>query len=272
MDETFEFSGYDIPIRLCLLTGGGPGNFAESSASHMRNLSAVCGLRPGLRILEIGCGIGRDAIPLSESLGEDTQYIGVDVIADSIRWCSENITRRHPNFRFVHQNIRDELHNPQGADELTAARLPVVDGWADLIILQSVFTHMLPDGMRHYLREFRRVLRPGGLVYATVFVADERTLEVARSTNLTEWNLFFGHPVGEGVWVNDPEHPTGAVAYREEVLEASASAAGLEAVGPIRRGSWSGAHPMPVDGQDVLVMQPAHAMPLGRRIIRKFMR
>jgi SAM-dependent methyltransferase len=253
--ETFEFRGYQIPVRLCELTGGGPDTFEEISDTHIRNIMAACGLRSGLCIIEIGCGIGRDAIPLTDVLGPQGRYIGVDVISDSIRWCTDNITARHPNFTFVHQDIRDALHNPDGTIDLSAVRLPAATGCADLVLLQSVFTHMLADGVAHYLHEIARVLQAAGLVYATAFVVDHKTLESARQTNLTEWNLRFEHELGDGVYVNDPDSPTGAVAYRADTLTALADEAGLELVEPIRYGGWSGAHPGATEGQDILVLR-----------------
>lgn len=257
MEQTFHFRGYHIPTRLCLLTGGGPETFEEISDLHIRNVNAACGLRSGLRVLEIGCGIGRDAIPLTQILGQEGRYVGTDVIYDSVAWCTQNISPRHPNFAFVHQDIRDDLHNPDGSDQLESARLPAEDGWADLVILQSVFTHMLPVGISRYLREFGRVIHPRSLVYVTAFVVDDRVLETARRTNLTLWNLRFEYEIEDGVFVNDPEHPTGAVAYREEVLDALVAESGLEPVGAIRLGFWSGAHSLTFDGQDVLVLRRA---------------
>ena len=257
MEETFQFRGYDIPIRLCLLTGGGPETFEEISDLHIRNIGAACGLRPDLHVLEVGCGIGRDAIPLTQILGPEGRYVGTDVIGESIAWCTQNISSRHPNFEFVHQDIQDDLHNPHGTEELLSARLPVEDAWADLVILQSVFTHMLPPGVARFLSEFARALRPSGLVYLTAFVVDDRVLATARLTNRTVWNLRFEHEIENGVYVNDPARPTGAVAYREEVLRRLVSDSGLAAVGPVRPGSWSGAYPVWFGGQDVLVLRRA---------------
>ena len=257
MEESFEFRGYHIPVRLCLLTGGGPETFEAISNAHLHSVNAACGLRPELHVFEVGCGIGRDAIPLAQILGPDGYYIGVDVISDSIKWCTANISARHPNFQFVHQDISDELHNPSGAVELRTVRLPADDDWADLIILQSVFTHMLRDDVAHYLRELARVLRCRGLIYATVFIIDEEIQRSARRTNLTPWNLRFAHSTNDGVYINDPDHPTGAVGYREDVLETLVADAGLEFVGPIRWGAWSGAHPVAFDGQDVAILRRA---------------
>jgi SAM-dependent methyltransferase len=255
MAETFHFRGFDIPVDLCHLTGGGPESFAAISDLHMRNLQDACGLAPGLRVVELGCGIGRDAIPLAEVIGPTGTYVGIDVMGPSIAWCAENITARYPNFRFVHHDIQDDLHNPGGTVRLKSARLPVHDASTDLIVLQSVFTHMLPAAVCHYLREFARALAPTGRVYATFFMVDDEILTTARRTNLTPWELRFEHAIGDGVYVNDPASPTSAVAYRLDALRPLLGEAALRLAAPIRPGAWSGHFEAAADGQDVMVLQ-----------------
>jgi SAM-dependent methyltransferase len=255
MADTFTFRGFDIPVDLCLLTGGGPESFAEISDLHIRNIDDACGLRAGLDVVELGCGIGRDAIPLAEIISPTGSYVGVDVMGPSIAWCTANITARHPNVRFVHHDIQDDLHNPAGTMRLEDARLPVADASVDLIVLQSVFTHMLPPAVSHYLDEFRRILRPDGRVYGTFFMVDADILATARRTNLTQWDLRFEHRDKSGVLLNDPSHPTGAVAYEMELLDRLLARADLELAAPIRLGAWSGHHAVAVDGQDAMVLR-----------------
>jgi SAM-dependent methyltransferase len=55
-------------------------------------------------------------------------------------------------------------------------KIPADNATVDLVILFSVFTHMLRDDLRFYLSEFRRILRPAGRVYATVFLLDDEIL------------------------------------------------------------------------------------------------
>src|SRR5581483_6380274 len=205
---TFFFRGFDIPVNLMLLTGGGPDTFELISDMHMRNLDREHGLRSGLRILELGCGIGRDAIPLAERIGPSGSYLGIDIIQDSIEWCTRNITAKYPNVRFHYDDVKDSLHNPGGALDFEAVRLPVDDGTIDLIVAQSVFTHMLRDEFVHYLREFARVLAPEGTIFATCFRISPEVLESARQTNLTPWDLRFEHDLGNGCYVNELEHLT----------------------------------------------------------------
>lgn len=253
--ETFFFRGFEIPVRLMLLTGGGPENFEAISDLHMRNLDREHGLRPGLRVLELGCGIGRDAIPLAERIGPSGSYLGIDIIRDSIDWCTRNITAKYPNVRFHYDDVKDSLHNPGGAVDFQTVRLPPEDGTIDLIVAQSVFTHMLRAELTHYLGEFARVLAPNGTLYATCFVITPEVLQVARGTNLTPWDLRFEHDLGDGCFVNELEHMTGAVGYTPEAFAEMINDAGLELRGDIRPGGWSGFYTEAHDGQEALVLQ-----------------
>ena len=249
-----RFHGFDIPVDLMLKTGGGPETFELISGQHIRNLSSQHPLTAGLAVLEIGCGIGRDAIPLIDILGPTGSYVGTDVIRESVDWCRANISARHPNFTFEWHDIADSLHNPAGTLQPAAVRLPAEDRSIDLFFAQSVFTHMLPDQFGHFLGEAARVLEPDGTVYATCFRVDDDIVATARRTNLTQFDLRFEHEYSPGCLVNELDHLTGAVAYDDGLLGALVDGAGLELRGPVRLGAWSGHFAVPFDGQDVLVL------------------
>jgi SAM-dependent methyltransferase len=240
MSELFSFAGYSIPVDLIRLTGAGPESFEAIASHHISDLETTVGLKPDHSILEIGCGIGRDAIPLSRILSGSGRYLGVDIIGRSIEWCSNNISKRHSNFQFVHFNVKDQLHNPTGVMKTKDIRLPVDNGSVDRVILWSVFTHMFRPDIVHYLQEFRRVLKPNGLVFATCFLINPQVLEAARRTNLTAYNLRFEHEHEPGCLIQDPAHPLGAVAYTQEALNRMVSTSGLDWDRPLEQGSWSG--------------------------------
>lgn len=252
----FHYHGYSIPVRLVNLTGGGPETFDSISRQHMAKLREFIGLRDDLKVMEIGCGIGRDAIPLTEILSRRGNYVGIDIIKESIDWCSANISKRHPNFRFVHYDVKDQIHNPGGQSSTTKIRLPAEDKSTDLVILQSVFTHMFREDIIHYMKEFARVMKPSGRAYATCFLVDDAVLERARQTNLTPFNLRFEHAWGEGCFINDPKYPTGAVAYTREAFSAMIDQSGLKLARPFLRGAWSGYYPDPEDSQDAAILTP----------------
>jgi SAM-dependent methyltransferase len=251
--DVFPYRNYQIPIDLLNLTGGGPDTFGPISESHMGLLAAYTPVRSEDRVLEIGCGIGRDAIPLTDVLVRGS-YVGVDIIRASIDWCNSNIARLHPNFRFVHFDVHDQLHNPTGTVHTSEIVLPVGDMSIDRVIVQSVFTHMDEPDTTHYLREFRRVMAPGAMALVTFFIVSAPILDRARSNpERTPFHLTFEHEYGEGCWITDPEHPMGAVAYSSEALARMVLAAGFYDY-RIVRGNWSGAIGQSSEGQDLVVL------------------
>ena len=256
MSDTFRFLDYDIPLDLLRLTGGGPETFEQISAEHIKLLQANIGLEPDSTVLEIGCGIGRDAIPLTRLLSpRGGRYVGIDIIGRSIEWCNLNIAARHENFSFIHYDVADQLHNPNGHTHTSDIRLPLPDSSVDKIILWSVFTHMFENDIVHYLREFARVIRPTGKIWLTLFIVDDDTLASARATNLTEFNLRFDHPYAPGCFINVPEFPAGAVAYTAGTVFRMIAKGGLEMAAAPLFGSWSGLPPIGTDpGQDALVL------------------
>jgi ubiquinone/menaquinone biosynthesis C-methylase UbiE len=249
--------GYDIPIRLMNLTGGGPETFEPMCEFHMAALKEHTPIEPHHSVLEIGCGIGRDAIPLSKILNSNGRYVGIDIVRDSIEWCTRNVSAAYPNFSFVHLDIEDQLHNPGGATTTTAIRLPVPDASIDRIILWSVFTHMRKADIAHYLAEFARVLKPSGTVFATWFIVNDEILKNARTVNLTPFNLRFEHTLADGSIINDPNSPMGAVAFSEEVLADLIKTSNLKLIGSVLPGQWSGYFPIPKGGQDATILMKA---------------
>lgn len=261
LDKFLDFRGYRIPEVLVGLTGGGATaveRFADISAWHMSQLDRYIGIKETDNVVEIGCGIGRVAIPLSERLTTG-QYIGTETIGRSIEWCVNNITAAHPNFQFIHHDIRDDLHNPKGTLDASDIRLPSEDGSVDLIVLHSVFTHMFKDEILHYLKEFRRILKPTGRVWASFFVADQEMIKSIDAGHKTEWNMTFAHPHGYGCRVENKASPRAAVLYDQSVLEDMVADSDLAFAHPILQGRWSGLRPEPKSGQDAVILKPQNA-------------
>ena len=90
----------------------GSENYHESGAITMRDL-IFSGLKPDHNVLDIGSGIGRVALPLTQYIYSTSHYIGIDVIFDAVSWCYENIHTRYPNFEFKHVNAE----NPYRSEE-----------------------------------------------------------------------------------------------------------------------------------------------------------
>lgn len=253
MEEHFSFGGFQIPERLALKTGGGGESFERISTAHFASIDLYFEISQGAAVLELGCGVGRDAIPLIGRIGEFGRYLGTDIDRETIEWCQQNIGKRHPNFRFELFDIQNEWYNVEGRFQVRDCPIPADDESFDLVILQSVFTHLPEEDIAFYLGEFSRLLRPGGVVYSTFFLLDEETLErISNSTFLT-----FQHSVGEGAWIHDADNPSFARGYSVEKVRRLIDGTTLEVEHGPFYGSWSGRAPTArVDtGQDLLVFR-----------------
>ena len=251
-----DFQGFSIPSHLVSLTGAGPETLDLIGRAHIQNFSRHIGFFPQMTLVDLGCGIGRDAFQLLDYFDGDGRYVGVDVTRDSIAWCQRHVTPKHPRFTFHHCDAFNELYNPFGRQQTSDFRLPLADASVDRITLASVFTHLLEPEVVHYMREFRRVLKPDGLVYATFFLHSPEALEAARTTGTTQWAATFEHALGEGVYGNDPDYPRGAVAYTSAAMRRMMQQAGLATDRPYVKGSWSGLHgDQAEDGQDAVILR-----------------
>jgi SAM-dependent methyltransferase len=207
------------------------------------------GLQPDHAVLEPGCGSGRMAEPLTRYLEEGGSYDGFDVVADAIKWCEDNISSQHPNFRFRHVDVLSPAYNPKGRLDPESFRFPYADNAFDFVFLTSVFTHMLPPEVRHYLDEIGRVLRPRGSCLLTSFLINAEAREAIRAGR-TERR--FEHE-GDGYLHDYPGLAEWAVAYREDDAISMLERAGF-GLRPIERGSWAGGPSR--FGQDVIVVEP----------------
>jgi len=239
------------------MTGGGIETWEAISRNHMELHRKYLDISPEQNILEIGCGIGRDAIQFSKYLSEKGQYTGIDIIWESINWCKLNISSRFPNFKFIYLDIYSQIHNPWGALQVTDIDLPVKDSTVDRIILHSVFTHMFFDDIVHYMKQFKRILKPSGKIYTSMFLVKNKTLALVRSGK-TPCDLTFSHDFDEGCYVESLEAPEGAVAYSEKRFADMLSVSGLELDRDICWGSWTGQQGV-VSGQDVVILRRVQA-------------
>lgn len=250
--QFYHFKGFDIPKELIEKTGRGTDSWDSISRSHIKQINRYIGISEDDNFLEIGCGVGRDAIPLLECLNENGSYIGVDVMWDAIAWCNSEVESRFINSKFFFLDIRTPDYNPDGLLRTEDITLPVAENTIDKIILQSVFTHLLPAEVEHYLREFYRVLKPSATVFASVFCMDEET----RALVPTDARLSFRNVLDNGIaYVNDLNNTRRAVAYSKDGIDTLAARAKMYRVGDVNRGTWSGRSENG-HGQDIVILAP----------------
>jgi SAM-dependent methyltransferase len=110
-----------------------------------RELLIKYGLQAADYVIDVGCGSGRLAKPLSQFLSG--KYLGTDVVPDLILYAKKLVNR--PDWRF---------------EVVKTLAIPERDSQADFVCFFSVLTHLLHEQSYLYLQEAKRVLKPGGRV------------------------------------------------------------------------------------------------------------
>ncbi len=222
------------PRKLSALVGGG--DFKGLGEEFFGYFTGIGGLKPDDRVLDVGCGCGRMAVPLMRYLSPRGSYEGFDVMQVGIDWCLRRITPRDPRFRFRHANIFNQYYNPGGKCQPTEYRFPYPDGHFDFVFLTSVFTHMLADDMRHYLAEIARVMAPGGRCLISYFILNPQS-EALMDAGKSAFAPRIPRPDCVILREDKPEE---TVAYQESLIRGCFTGNGLAIAEPIRYGSWSG--------------------------------
>lgn len=103
-------------------------------------------IRPGERVVDIGCGAGIDTLIAARMVGTAGRAVGVDMTPAMLEKAEASADGMD----------LDNIEFRKGYGE----ELPVEDGWADVVISNGVL-NLMPDKAAA-LQEMARVLRPGG--------------------------------------------------------------------------------------------------------------
>ncbi|MGY1776354.1 class I SAM-dependent methyltransferase [Geodermatophilus sp. SYSU D00804] len=154
-------------------------------------------LRPGMTVLDLGCGEGRHAF---EAYRRGASVVAIDwgvpEVETTKRWLGAIAEAGEAPAGAHHEVVRGDLRH-----------LPFPDGSVDRVIASEVLEHIPDDGTA--MTEIARVLKPGGRVAVTVpRYGPERVC----------WALSDAYHANEGGHVR---------IYRGDVLRARLSVAGL---------------------------------------------
>jgi demethylmenaquinone methyltransferase/2-methoxy-6-polyprenyl-1,4-benzoquinol methylase len=124
--------------------------FEPVECEMLRQFMERWAIRPGMRVLEPGCGAGRLTAVLAEAVGSEGKVVACDLSPEMIRLVRERQLPRQA-----------VLLNRSVAEISDAA------GWFDRVICLNVFPHFLDQaGM---LRVFARLLQPAGQLWINHF-------------------------------------------------------------------------------------------------------
>jgi arsenite methyltransferase len=145
-----------------------PETAAESFAG-VGNPFALRALEPGERVVDIGCGAGFDTLIAADQLGPTGRVVGVDMTPEMLAKARRGVAE----LGLDHVEVREGL----------AERLPVDDGWADVVISNGVIN--LCADKATVFAEIRRVLRPGGVLqFADIATGNPVPVEAIRDIDL----------------------------------------------------------------------------------------
>ncbi len=107
------------------------------------------GIRPGMRVLEVGCGTGFFTIPAGRLLGEQGHLIAMDMLPMAVAAVAQKVqTANLNNVRVIQGDALNTRLEPESLDEV--------------IIFGVIPAPMLP--MEKLLTEMHRILRPAGVM------------------------------------------------------------------------------------------------------------
>ena len=121
-------------------------------------------IRPGEKVIDIGCGAGIDSLIAAKKVGSDGKVIGIDMTEAMLakaRQAGEEAGFSQVEFRYGH-----------------AENLPVQDGWADVVISNGVI-NLTPDKEATF-REIARALKPKGRLQIGDILVQKKVPESAK--------------------------------------------------------------------------------------------
>lgn len=150
----------------------------------------VCPLQlSGCRVLDLGCGSGRDVYALAQLVGAEGEVVGVDMTDEQLEVAQSHQAWHAEKFGF--NNVRFIKGYIEKLDELD-----LEPGSFDVIVSNCV-VNLSPDKAA-VLNSIHRLLKPGGEFYFSDVYSDRRVPKKVR-----EDSVLYGECLGGALYWND---------------------------------------------------------------------
>lgn len=246
--DLFANSNSLVPPKGLIFTGRG--DFLKTGNQFFSYFQKYCDFTKDSAVLDIGCGIGRMAIPFTNYLSEKGRYEGFDIVKMGIDWCNKNINNRFPNFTFKLIPLKNDLYCLDTDENAAELQFPYENDSFDLVFLTSVFTHMMPLDVENYIKEIQRVLVKDKKCFATFFIIDEEDETAQNSSGSKNFPHNFGN-----YYLMDKNVKEANVAFKKSYIMELLKKNNLEPTHFIR-GNWSGIQNTELnEHQDILIFK-----------------
>ncbi len=168
----------------------GSGEFIKQGEEWVEFFKSNTTLNENSNVLDIGSGIGRIAVPMTKFLKGN--YCGFEPVQQGVDWCQNNISSKFTNFNFLYVDLFNDLYKSNGINAANYV-FPYQKNYFDFACSISVFTHMLPDEVKNYLKEALKVLEKGGFLVATFFILDSESKSLMQNNKDFNFKFDLGH-------------------------------------------------------------------------------
>lgn len=146
------------------------------------------------RVLDLGCGTGRDVYALAQMVGEEGQVVGVDMTEEQLAVAEQHRDCHRERFGYERDNVELHLGYIERLEELG-----LEDASFDVVVSNCVI-NLSPD-KDAVLRGVHRLLKPGGELYFSDVYADRRVPAQVRDDP-----VLYGECLGGALYWNDFLH------------------------------------------------------------------
>lgn len=223
---------------------GGPDDIGAKFVEYFKQYG---GLKSTHKILDVGCGAGRMALPLTNFLTSG-HYEGFDLFKDGIMWCKKNISSKFSNFNFKIIDLYNKNYNPNGKIKPSKLKFPYSQNTFDFVCANSIFTHIPPGDFEHYISEIKNILNQGGTFFCTFFIMNSESQELI---NKKQTSLYFQFFDGNEFATLENKLPEHAIAYKEKYIKKILEKNGFKDI-IIHYGNWCNRKKF-LDSQDIII-------------------